>query len=153
MSFCAVVLSSAVGAQTTDANPAHTPDVMLDNHRPLIGKKEKAPTSRSVIGKVVNDASQPVDGALVTLTDLKTNEKTTFITKKDGSYRFDDLSFTEDYQIQARYKDLASDQRKLSQYDRNATVVRILQLGPSTASATAASETKEAKKDASAAKR
>jgi hypothetical protein len=94
-----------------------------------------------VKGKVVDGSGQPLRGALVTLTDMKNNEKRTFITKEDGLYNFDDLSFTVDYQLQARSKDRLSEQRKLSQYDRTPNMVRILDIssGPSPAT--------EAKKD------
>ena len=116
--------------QTTDPNPGHTPDVFLDNHRPLLNKKQKAPTSRVVSGKVTDDTGQPLAGALVTITDTKTNDKRTYITKADGRYSFEDLSFTIDYQVQARYKDQISESRKLSQYDHTPNVIRILQVGP-----------------------
>lgn len=136
------ILSAMANAQTNGATAAHDPDpnVFLDNHRPLIEKKQKAATTRTVTGKVVDDTGQPLEGALVTLTDLKTHEKTTAITKKDGRYNFDDLSFTLDYEVQARYKDAQSPARKLSQYDHTANVVRILEI------ASEATPTSEAKK-------
>jgi hypothetical protein len=131
--FPIVILSAAANAQT-GANSAKDPDpnVFLDNHRPLIQKKEKAPTTRTVTGKVVDDTGQPLEGALVTLTDGKTHAKTTAITKQDGRYSFADLSFTNDYEVQARYKDSLSPVRKLSQYDHTANVVRILEVAETT---------------------
>jgi len=125
-SFIAAATSLMAAAQAQDTNPAHAP-VFLDNHRPA--KKGKAPTTRSVKGKVVDAFGQPLEGALVTLTDSKTNEKRTFITKRDGQYNFDDLSFTLDYQLQARYKDMQSESKKLSQYDHTPELVRILDIG------------------------
>ncbi|MGI8962363.1 MAG: carboxypeptidase-like regulatory domain-containing protein [Bryobacteraceae bacterium] len=133
-------ITATASAQVTDSNPAHTPSVFLGNKRPP-NKKDKKPTSRSVIGKVVDGSGQPLEGALVTVTDTKAEEKRTFITKKDGRYNFDNLSFTVDYQLQARYKDAVSEPRKLSQYDRTADMVRILDV------ATTASPTTEAKKE------
>lgn len=136
--FAAIVttaLAAIATPQATYPNQEHSPDVFLDNHRPLLNKKEKAPTSRRVIGKAVNDAGQPLEGALVTLTDGKTGQKTTVITKKDGRYSFDDLSFTVDYQVQAKYKDQVSESKKLSQYDHTANIVRILEVGPASNSA------------------
>src|SRR5258707_118350 len=62
-------MAVAAAQQTQDTNPGRSPDVFLDNHRPLIQKKDKAPTSRTVSGHVVDDAGTPLDGALVTLTD------------------------------------------------------------------------------------
>ena len=139
-------ISGTLGAQSTDSNPAHEPSVFLGNHRPP-NKKEKAPTSRSVKGKVVDGSGQPLEGALVTLTDTKSNEKRTFITKQEGRYNFDDLSFTIDYQLSARYKDLVSEPKKLSQYDRTPNIVRILDIGSPGTSTT------EAKKEDAAPKK
>ncbi len=100
----------------------------MDNKRPLIEKKDKAPTARTVTGTVADDTGRPLEGALVTLTAVKNNEKRTFFTKKDGKYMFDDLAFTEDYAIQAKWKAFNSDERKLSQYDHSAKVVRLLEI-------------------------
>lgn len=133
MTVTTAVIAASAFAQAQDSNPAHAP-VFLDNHRPP--KKGKAPTTRSVKGKVVDASGQPLEGALVTLTDTKTNEKRTFITKQDGRYNFEDLSFTIDYQLQARYKDADSEPRKLSQYDRTADTVRILDIAPTSSSTT-----------------
>ena len=136
-------LSSA--QQTVDNNPGNDPNVFLDNHRPLIKKKEKAPTSRTLTGQVVDDSGTPLAGALVTITNTKTHEKENFFTKKDGHYSFEDLSFAIDYEVQAKFKDLSSDTRKLSQYDHSPRLVRILQIG--SAPALNQSVTTEAKKD------
>ncbi len=105
-------------------------------------KKEKAPTSRTVTGQVVDENGQALEGALVTLTDKKTNERTDFFTKKDGRYQFADLSFTIDYEVQARYKEKSSEVRKLSQYDTTPRPVRFLEIktGAGTASAAAAAK-------------
>jgi hypothetical protein len=130
-----LAMAAGLGAQTSDPNPGHDPNVFLDNHRPLIPKKQKAPTSRTLSGKVVDDSGQPLENAVVTLTDSKTGEKRTFFTKKGGRYNFEDLSFSNDYEVRARYKDMQSEARKLSQYDHTATVVRILQVSEPDASA------------------
>ena len=121
--------ATLVRGQVVDSNPAHVPDANIENHRPLIQKKQKAPTARTLKGTVVDDAGAPLEGALVTLTNEKTHEKTSFFTKKDGRFLFEDLSFTIDYDVQAKYKDQTSDPRKLSQYDHTANVVRILEIG------------------------
>ncbi len=139
---------SAAGAQTPAPSTQTENDhpVFLDNHRPLIQKKDKAPTSRTVVGTVTDDTGRPLEGALVTLTELKNNEKKTFFTKKDGKYSFEDLAFTEDFQVQAKWKALISEPRKLSQYDHSPKAVRLLQVGtpegynPAPATATADSK-------------
>src|SRR3982751_5550713 len=139
-------IAASASAQATDPNPAHAPTVFLENKRPT-NKKDKKPTSRSLMGKVVDGSGQPLEGALVTVTDTKAGEKRTFITKKDGRYNFDSLSFTVDYELEARYKNAVSEPRKLSQYDRTVNMVRILDV------ATPASPTTEAKKEESEPKR
>jgi hypothetical protein len=147
--FLALLICMAAftaSAQATDPNPAHAPSVFLGNKRPP-NKKDKKPTSRSLMGKVVDGSGQPLEGALVTVTDTKAGEKRTFITKKDGRYNFDSLSFTVDYELEARYKNAVSEPRKLSQYDRTVNMVRILDV------ATPASPTTEAKKEESEPKR
>jgi Carboxypeptidase regulatory-like domain len=135
------VLTGTVSAQATNNNPAKAPEVFLDNHRPLIKKKDKAPTSRDLTGKVTDSSGQSIEGALVTLTDTKTNAKTTFITKKDGRFNFDDLSLVVDYRLQARFKDVVTEPRNISQYDPNTRIVRILQIDSPSATADNAKKT------------
>jgi hypothetical protein len=101
-------------------------------------KKEKAPTTRTVSGQVTDETGQVLEGALVTLTDSKTKEKTSFFTKKDGRYQFEDLSFNNDYELQARYKDKSSEPRKLSQFDHTPRPVRILEINTESNPAAAA---------------
>ena len=143
--FCLATLGSGLCvAQATNSNPAtHDAPVFLDNHRPS-KKKDKTPTTRNLSGKVVDVNGSPLAGALVTLTDDRTKGKTTFITKSDGRYRFDELSFSIDYQLQALYKGFAAPSRKLSQYDHNPNVVRILEVDDSENGSTSSSA--EAKK-------
>jgi hypothetical protein len=144
--FALATIAATASAQATDPNPAHAPSVFLGNKRPS-NKKEKTPTSRSVTGKVVDTSGQPLEGALVTVTDSRAGEKRTYITKKDGHYDFDNLSFTVDYQLQARYKDGVSEPRKLSQYDRTVNMVRILDVAtPPTPATEAKKEEPEPKK-------
>jgi hypothetical protein len=146
---CFALIAAAFPAraqQISDPNPAHTPSAEIDNKRPLISKKEKTPTSRSVSGKVVDEISgTPLKGAIVTLTDLSTHERRETITKQDGRYNFDDLSFSIDYELRAQYKNSTTDVRKLSQYDHTAKSVRILNI-PDAEAATA--PVNEAKKTA-----
>jgi hypothetical protein len=123
--LCAIACAAQ---QKTDSVPSRAPDVFLDNHRPLIQKKGKPATTRTVSGQVVDDSGQQLEGALVTLTDTQTKESKKYFTKKDGRYSFDDLSFSIDYQLQAHWKNLTSDQRKLSQYDHAPKIVRILEI-------------------------
>ena len=146
-SFATFLVAIAAGATLCGAQ--QTIDPALNTHvndnasfgNQKSPKKEKAPTSRTVSGQVTDERGQVLQGALVTLTDNKTKEQTTFFTKKDGRYQFENLSFTKDYSVQARYKDKESDPRKLSQFDTAPRPVRILEIntGSATASAAAAS--------------
>jgi Carboxypeptidase regulatory-like domain len=126
-----LVLGSLAGsAQTqTESNPGHAPSVFMGGPKE---KKSKVPTSREVHGTVVDQAGRPMEGALVTLTNKSTKDKITFITKKDGHYNFDDLSFTIDYELDAKYKEFASEPYKLSQYDHRADAVRMLEVASNT---------------------
>jgi len=116
----------SVAGQATNTNPTQrNPGAVLGGPK---YKKDKTPTSRYLHGTVTDDTNQPVAGALVTLFNSKTNDKLTFITKRDGRYHFEDLSFNVDYNVQARYKNETSTQRKISQYDSRPDVVRMLEL-------------------------
>ncbi|MDQ2711628.1 MAG: carboxypeptidase-like regulatory domain-containing protein [Acidobacteriota bacterium] len=126
---------SSLAQQTIDQSAPHVADnASFGNQKSP--KKEKPATTRTVTGQVTDETGQVLDGALVTLTDSKTNEKTTFFTKKDGRYKFEDLNFTNDYQVQARYKTWSSEPRKLSQYDHAPRPVRILAVNTETTGAT-----------------
>ena len=117
---------SAAGQQSPATDPGRA-----DRGAVLGGpkyKKEKAPTTRYLHGTVTDETNQPVAGALVTLHNAKTNDKLTFITKKDGRYHFDDVAFNVDYSVQARFKKEVSAERKISQYDNRPDVVRMLEL-------------------------
>ncbi len=106
-------------------DPTHKPSVFLGGEK----EKKNAPiTSRSVKGVVLDIGGQPTEGALVTLSDLKNKEKWTFITKADGKYHFDELSFVVDYEVIARKGVEVSITKKLSQYDHSPAVTRNLEL-------------------------
>ncbi len=141
---CLLALSRpGTAQQIADPNPGRAPSAEIDNKRPLINKKEKPPTRRTVSGKVIDEISQtPLKGAIVTLTDLSTHEKRETITKEDGRYLFEDLSFTVDYELKALYKNTATEVRKLSQYDHTAKSVRMLTV-PDTTTPTPVNEAKK----------
>jgi hypothetical protein len=142
-SFAAIAIP-ACAQQITDPNPAHAPSAEIDNKRPFIQHKEKPPSSRTVSGKVVDEISgAPLKGALVTLTNLSTHDRREMVTKEDGRFNFDDVSFTIDYELRARYKEALTDVRKLSQYDHTAKVVRILTVPDTTSSSTPVNEAKK----------
>lgn len=115
----AAILSVAAGAQQSDPHS----NVFLGGAKP---DKHKASKTRAVKGMVTDVNGQPLPHALVTLTNEDTHVKLTFVTKEDGRYNFDGLSFTTDYKLIAQYKAGKSPERTLSQYDHTPSVVRIL---------------------------
>ena len=142
---------SALAALAFGCSAQQTADPALNSHpndRATFGnnkppKKDKAPTSRIVTGQVTDETGRPLEGAMVTLTDKASNERTTFFTKKDGRYQFEELSFNKDYEVQARYKEASSDSRKLSQYDTTPRPVRVLQINTGTKPPESAAENKK----------
>ncbi len=127
-----LLFGAGAAAASMMAGQANNPNLSPRDPGAVLGgpkyKKNKVPTSRYLHGTVTDGTNQPVAGALVTLTDDKAHDKLTFITKKDGRYHFEDLSFSSDYAVQARYKKEASTERKISQYDSRPDVVRMLEL-------------------------
>jgi hypothetical protein len=93
-------------------------------------KKDKKPTSRMLKGTVVDDGGKPLEGALVTLTNVAKGEKVTFVTKQDGRYHFDELPFHTDYEVAAHFGNLRSETKRLSQYDNTPELVRVLEVAP-----------------------
>jgi hypothetical protein len=108
----------------------------VDNNNPsvVVGKdvpkekRDKAITARDVKGVVVDESGTPIEGALVSLTDVKTTRKLTFITKRDGKYKFDSLSLAEDYDVSAMKGAVVSPVKHLSQYDHSTPLIRNLEL-------------------------
>lgn len=141
----AFVLSALLspGQQAVDptANTHVKDDATFGNKKPA--KREKAPTSRTLTGQVTDETGQALEGAMVTLTDKKTNERTSFFTKKDGRYQFEGLDFNKDYELQARYKNFSSGSRKVSQFDAAPRPVRILEVNTGAKPATASAENKK----------
>ena len=80
--FAAVILAGFSLGQQSNPNPHVNDAASFGNQK--APKHEKAPTTRAVSGQVTDETGQVLEGALVTLTDNKTNEKTSFFTKKDG---------------------------------------------------------------------
>ena len=136
-SFAVTFLTaSACWAQyVPEPNPANKPYVFLGGDKP---KKGAPATSRAVKGVVVDEAGKPVQGAMVTLMDLRSKEKWTIDTKADGKYNFDELSFIVDYEVSAKHGSSLSVAKKLRQYDHTPLVVRNLELAPANAANAAA---------------
>jgi len=95
----------------------------LPNEKPAVfdGKPNPKPDkshTRNLSGVVRDKGGDPISGAVVQLKNDKTGTVIDFITRPDGSYRFDDLDMNIDYDLTAKrdgYGDPVS--KKLSKYD------------------------------------
>lgn len=121
--LCALTPLAALAQAPSEADVSHKPNVFF-------GKKEAPdeidPKGRTVKGVVVDSADQPVDGAVVTLKNLKTGRARSFITKSNGTFYFDGLSTKMDFELVAMRGGKTTQSRKLSVYDRTLAPVRDL---------------------------
>ena len=96
---------------------------------PVLEGKEQKP-SRTVAGVVTDESDNPITGAVVVLTDLQTGKKSATYTGADGAYQYAGLEVTRDYEVQASYKGLSSQLRKVSIVDPRARVTINLRIPP-----------------------
>jgi hypothetical protein len=83
-------------------------------------KKDKA-QGRLLLGKVLDQQDNPVAGAIVYVTNMRTHAVKTYIVSQEGSYRFPGLS-TVDYEVYAQYNGHKSDTKSVSQFDDRSQV-------------------------------
>lgn|SRR5512146_60767 len=77
---------------------------------------------RTLSGHVVDSANQPLYKAVVYLKNTKTLVIRTYITEKDGSYRFSALSPNVDYEVYANHQGDRSETKTLSGFDNRRQV-------------------------------
>jgi hypothetical protein len=111
---------------------------------PMYSKSEKKRMARfrMVHGIVKDEHDNPLKGALVNLKNLKTNQTVTDITQADGKYSFDELSREQDYELSASFGGKTSPVKKLSHFDPQSNIMRILSFVPPEEDATSASAAK-----------
>jgi hypothetical protein len=83
-------------------------------------KKDKA-QGRLLLGKVLDTQDNPVVGAIVYVTNMRTHAVKTYIVSQEGTYRFPGLS-TVDYEVYAQYNGHKSDTKSVSQFDDRSEV-------------------------------
>ena len=88
-----------------------------------------AQAQRVVMGKVLNANDQPQPDAIVYLKNEKTNDIKSFISIKDGSYRFGQLSQDVDYEVWAEYQGKKSATKTVSSFDSKKTFTYDLKIG------------------------
>lgn len=81
------------------------------------------PPSRELQGHVRNKAEVPLPDSVVYLKNARTMAVKTFITGKDGSFRFPALAPNVDYTVYAERKGKRSETKTLSQFDSRTTAV------------------------------
>jgi len=75
------------------------------------------PASRTLQGRVLDGSESPISEAVVYLKNTKNLTVKTFITEKDGTYRFTALSPNIDYDVHAEFQGRKSDSKTLSSFD------------------------------------
>ncbi|MBC7925650.1 MAG: carboxypeptidase regulatory-like domain-containing protein [Bryobacteraceae bacterium] len=78
--------------------------------------KEKGNT-RSIVGVVLDNADNPIEGAVVQLKDKKSLQIRSFITREGGKFHFHSLSMEVDYELKADSNGKVSNTRALSVFD------------------------------------
>ena len=82
------------------------------------GKKaEDASGPRNLAGTVIDKSDHPVPSAIVYLKNMRTLAVLTFIAQDDGSYRFNNLSPSVDYEVRAESNGHKSASKTLSSFD------------------------------------
>src|SRR5580698_8612694 len=79
------------------------------------------PQGRLLFGKVLDPQDNPVVGAIVYVTNMRTHAVKTYIVGQEGTYRFPGLS-TVDYEVYAQYNGHKSDTKSVSQFDDRSEV-------------------------------
>lgn len=74
-------------------------------------------TSRTLTGAVLDKSGNPVPDAIVYLKNTKTLAIRTYISQKDGTYRFPELSLNVDYDVYAQKEGNKSSTKTVSQFD------------------------------------
>ena len=82
-----------------------------------VGANKNAPVSRTLTGLVMDHSGNPVSDAIVYLKDTKTLAVKSYITSKDGAFRFPALSPNIDYEVYAQVGGHRSDTKTLSSFD------------------------------------
>jgi len=77
---------------------------------------------RNVVGQVFTKSDSPLAEAVVYLKNTKTLTIKSFITEKDGGYRFHGLSPNIDYEIYADYQGQKSAVKTISSFDNRSNV-------------------------------
>jgi hypothetical protein len=97
---------------------------------PGLAAKEKKKVTKAIVGVVVDAADNPIVGATVELNDVQSGKKLAKYSQESGKYDFADLDPKHDYEVQASFKSMSSEVRKVSSLDDRPRVVVNFTLTP-----------------------
>jgi Carboxypeptidase regulatory-like domain len=83
---------------------------------------------RTVRGFVVNKTDSPIASAIVYLKNLRTNQIRSYISERDGRYRFSGLDPNADYEIHAEKDGAKSTTKTVSSFDSRKEIVLTLKI-------------------------
>src|SRR3954453_13976999 len=123
--FLMIVSGATASPQAVNNTPSPR-----DQDYVLFGRKPKKDSEqvRALRGTVVDTAGHPVSGATVQLKEVASNSIRTVTSDNAGSFRFDELSLTQDYNVEAIFKGTGSPRRTISQFDSRKLVTVELRL-------------------------
>ncbi len=90
--------------------------------------KGKESELRTVRGTVIDKEENPVDGAVVYLKNLHTQDIVTHLSASDGQFRFSGLDLNVDYEIHSVHEGWASSSHSISNFDTRKEFVLTLKL-------------------------
>lgn len=125
-----LILLAVLGSPIMRGQAVNSTPSPRDQNYVLFGKKDKKDSDqlRALRGTVLDTGGNPVSGATVQLNEPPNGKGRSVTSGSDGSFRFDELSLKQDYQIQALYKGASSPRRTISQFDSRKTVTVELRL-------------------------
>jgi hypothetical protein len=97
---------------------------------PALLAKERKPITKTVTGLVMDPNENGIVDAAVSITNLQSGKKFTTVSQEGGRYQFANLSLHDDYEVQAVYKDMSSEVRKVSSFDTRLRLVLHLHIPP-----------------------
>jgi hypothetical protein len=83
---------------------------------------------KTLTGRVIDAADAPLSSAVVYLQDSKTNNIRSFISAKDGAYRFGQISADTDYTVWAELQGKKSGTKSISSFDSKKQLVLDLKI-------------------------
>jgi hypothetical protein len=91
-------------------------------HAQIFGRDKKPDPTRLLLGKVLDNADNPLPNAVVYLTNTRDRSVKTYIVGPEGTYRFPALQPNIDYEVYALLNKHKSHTKTVSQFDNRTQV-------------------------------